>query len=128
MIDTIKPALSRDAVGYILALGAIISMLLSTVLWFLKLDARYETLSKTVIVMESRLTRLEVKIDRGILPIAETRINNIVRDDQILQQKFEAFVEWHNQNFVPASGLQKDIDRLERRLKEIDDRYSGAKK
>jgi len=103
-------------------------MLLSTVLWFLKLDARYETLSKTVIVMESRLTRLEVKIDRGILPIAETRINNIVRDDQILQQKFEAFVEWHNQNFVPASGLQKDIDRLERRLKEIDDRYSGAKK
>lgn len=120
--------ISRDTIGYLVALGAVVSMLLSTILWFLKLDARYETLTNQNAVFESRLIKIEVKVDSGILPVAEERIEAVHRSGEALNKKLDNFIDWHGKTFVPAAGLQRDLDRLERRLKEIDDENNRTKK
>ena len=125
MEKTLQPnGYKPKSYGDIISIAVLISMLLSTVLWFLKLDARNENLANMLILMQARTSKIETKVDSGILDIAAERIATLQVHHAEIETRFNAWIKNHDENFVPASHLQDDINELKEELEALENRVN----
>jgi hypothetical protein len=85
--------------GDLAAIALLMTMLLSTVAWGLKLESELNS-------VRDRVGNLRAEVGQGILPRAEERIQDLEREHTELSAEFDAFVQWHRDNFVPARNLE----------------------
>lgn len=85
--------------GDVAAIALLITMLMSTVAWGLKLEGELNA-------VRDRVNDMGVEVGRGILPRAEERLENMERQHSELEAELDAFIQWHRDNFVPARNLE----------------------
>ncbi len=84
-----------DAAAVVTTISVMLAMLLSTVLWGLKLEQELNEERAARVQLEYRVSRNTAKIDVGVLDIARTEINNIKREDAGMLKRIERLENKH---------------------------------
>lgn len=61
------------------AIAVLVGMMYSVVQWGLKLDSRLESVTSYIAGDEQRITKIETKMEAGILPVAQARLTEMQR-------------------------------------------------
>ena len=69
----------RNALGYIIGFGTVTGMIFAVVQWGLKLEKHVGEVRTQNVVLTDRVARLEASVERGVLKVAETRLDELDR-------------------------------------------------
>jgi hypothetical protein len=78
-----------DLAAVVTTISVMLAMLISTVLWGLKLESELNVERNARISLERKVARNSTKIDSGILDVARSEINDIRQDDREIKRRLE---------------------------------------
>lgn len=84
-----------DLAAVVTTISVMLAMLISTVLWGLKLETELNEERNARVALEYRVSRNTAKIDTGILDVARTEVENIKNVDQRLLKRIERLEDKH---------------------------------